>query len=281
MTPFADEPIVLKWSGDENKPGHNPLVIHLGWAGCKDRYLAKYSKIYEDINLSIARFTVPLSKVRCYSSYRQFAVEIYEKILNLDEKELKFPIFFHLFSMNGCSLFSALWDLLDTTSNGNAIKRNVKGIIFDSCPANVMPWQSADAVSFASFSPSQSNSLSRHSYRYALTGAFSLHRAAVWLRSNFEPNIYEQHFSYFHLLKIPDLPKQQLYLYSSVDKICSASSIEYFQTAQLDRSCNLTVKRWDDSPHVEHLRHHAEVYTNLCVEFVKVQAKENGIINGA
>lgn len=25
-----------------------PIVILLGWAGCQDRYLMKYSKIYED-----------------------------------------------------------------------------------------------------------------------------------------------------------------------------------------------------------------------------------------
>lgn len=25
-----------------------PIVLLLGWAGCKDRYLMKYSKIYED-----------------------------------------------------------------------------------------------------------------------------------------------------------------------------------------------------------------------------------------
>lgn len=27
---------------------HVPIVLLLGWAGCQDRYLMKYSKIYED-----------------------------------------------------------------------------------------------------------------------------------------------------------------------------------------------------------------------------------------
>lgn len=31
-------------NGDENVP----IVLLLGWAGCQDRYLMKYSKIYED-----------------------------------------------------------------------------------------------------------------------------------------------------------------------------------------------------------------------------------------
>lgn len=28
--------------------GNTPIVLLLGWAGCQDKYLQKYSKIYED-----------------------------------------------------------------------------------------------------------------------------------------------------------------------------------------------------------------------------------------
>ena len=68
-----------------------------------------------------------------YSSYRQFAEEIYDKALNLSERELKFPIYFHVFSMNGCSLFSSLWDFLGFSTNGDDVKKSIKGIIFDRC----------------------------------------------------------------------------------------------------------------------------------------------------
>lgn len=81
-------------------------------------------------------------KIRSFSSYRKFALEIYEKIL---ENEPERPIYFHLFSMNGkfqpcpsdiylflgCSLFTALWDLLDNVPDGAEIKKRVKGVIFD------------------------------------------------------------------------------------------------------------------------------------------------------
>jgi len=44
--PTADNDFVLV-SGNEE---HNnvPIVMLLGWAGCQDRYLMKYSKIYEE-----------------------------------------------------------------------------------------------------------------------------------------------------------------------------------------------------------------------------------------
>lgn len=71
-------------------------------------------------------------RVNCYASYRQFAFEIYDKVFNVGANELQFPVFFHLFSMNGCSLFSSLWDFLgDTATNGDAVKNAVKGVIFD------------------------------------------------------------------------------------------------------------------------------------------------------
>lgn len=38
-----DESTAIVWNGP-----NVPVVLLLGWAGCQDRYLMKYSKIYED-----------------------------------------------------------------------------------------------------------------------------------------------------------------------------------------------------------------------------------------
>lgn len=117
------EELVIKESKDKNMP----LVILFGWAGCRDRYLSKYSAYYERSGFAVVRYTVPITQIRSFSSYRKFALEIYETIL---QQEADRPIFFHMFSMNGCSLFTALWDLLDNVSD-DQIKQRVKGLIFD------------------------------------------------------------------------------------------------------------------------------------------------------
>ena len=36
---------------DDNNDNKKPIIILLGWAGCQDRYLAKYSAIYEERRL--------------------------------------------------------------------------------------------------------------------------------------------------------------------------------------------------------------------------------------
>lgn len=40
-------------------------------------------------------------------------------------------IVFHCFSMNGSSLFSALWDVLSDSDDGQMVKQRIKGTIFD------------------------------------------------------------------------------------------------------------------------------------------------------
>ena len=41
----ADSDYVFVVNGDTS---NIPIVLLLGWAGCQDKYLMKYSKIYED-----------------------------------------------------------------------------------------------------------------------------------------------------------------------------------------------------------------------------------------
>ncbi len=47
--------------------------------------------------------------------------------LNAAKREL----IFHLFSMNGVMMVISLWQVLDQLSNGQQIKSQIKGIIFD------------------------------------------------------------------------------------------------------------------------------------------------------
>ncbi|TMS35623.1 hypothetical protein L596_002986 [Steinernema carpocapsae] len=244
-----------------------PWVFLFGWAGCQDRYLAKYSRIYEQ-NTSIVRFTAPINRVRSFASYRTLALELYEKILDQCSSQTHFV--FHLFSMNGCTLFAALWDLLGTVANGPFIKQRTRGIMFDSSPANVSPWQEANAVSLASLPPSMYGAATRQSYRVLLATAFSLQRLTIWLRSQWEPNVYENNHAFFRLRALTDLPQNLLFLYSKNDEICTSVSIEEFMAAAKERRPSLRIesKCWFNSPHCQHLRAHPEEYSQLCRRFL-------------
>ncbi|KAL3994506.1 hypothetical protein ACH3XW_22000 [Acanthocheilonema viteae] len=240
------------------------LVLLFGWAGCNDRYLTKYSKFYEK-NCSVLRFTADIQKIRSFSCYRKFALDIYEKIL---ETTTSLTIYCHMFSMNGCSTFCALWDLLDTVADCESLKSKFKGLIFDSSPAYVTPWQAAAAISFALLPPSTHSKTLRETYRLMLAGYFSIYSSMIWLRSQWDKNVYERNYSYFRMLALKDLPKYQLYIYSSTDSICSAESIEQFITHEHERNAEISKLFFDDTLHCQHYRLHPEEYEQACVEFL-------------
>ncbi|MFH4981934.1 hypothetical protein AB6A40_008643 [Gnathostoma spinigerum] len=266
LTPFMKDIFVTNGQGENRLV----MVILLGWGGCTDRYLAKYSRIYENLGCSVARFTADVNLSRSFSSYRLFALALYERILE-DFCAPSTSVIFHVFSMNGCSVFSALWDLIDTVPNGTEIKSNVKGIVFDSCPAFVSPWQGANAIMFATFpSVNGNDTIGRQTYRVMLTGILSLHRLMLWIRSSWESDVYEHNSAYYRMLSYNDLPTNQLYLYSLADDICSAESIEKFVESQRTRdfSVNITCCVWTDSAHVQHYRKHPNEYQSHCLDFL-------------
>uniref|UniRef100_A0A915PW59 Transmembrane protein 53 n=1 Tax=Setaria digitata TaxID=48799 RepID=A0A915PW59_9BILA len=240
------------------------LILLFGWAGCNDRYLAKYAKFYEK-NFSVLRFTADIQKVRSFSSYRKFALDVYEKIL---ETTTALSIYCHMFSMNGCSTFCALWDLLDTVADCEVLKSKFKGLIFDSSPAYVSPWQAAAAISFALLPPSSYSKTWRETYRFMLAGYFSLHRSMIWLRSQWDKDVYERNYSYFRMLAMKDLPKYQLYIYSSIDSICSAESIEQFIASEQEKKAVISKLFFDDTLHCQHYRLHPDEYEQACIDFV-------------
>uniref|UniRef100_A0A914QUW9 Uncharacterized protein n=1 Tax=Panagrolaimus davidi TaxID=227884 RepID=A0A914QUW9_9BILA len=214
---------------------------------------------------SVIRYTAPIQKVRCFTSYQNFALEFYEKILDNDDTS---PILFHVFSMNGCTLFVALWELLDIVSNGAKIKNRVKGIIFDSSPANVQPMQIANAVTFATLPKSKYSEIFRPFYKLLIAGFFTSLRAFEWIQSFFDSTAFEKNNAYFRIFKILDLPKNQLYLYSNSDEICSDHSIEDFIKNQKERGINVLSQCWKTSEHVQHFRAHPEDYTKICKQFL-------------
>jgi hypothetical protein len=73
-----------------------------------------------------------LSALPSYSTLQRLSEDIYLKLFSPEKvAEHDLTIFFHVFSMNGSSLFTALWDLLDSKANGKAVKDKVRGIVFD------------------------------------------------------------------------------------------------------------------------------------------------------
>ena len=85
-----------------------PVVFLLGWAGSRDKHLARYSKIYEDAGCVTIRYTAPDE----YIFFEQDKVRpLARKLLDLvEEMSLEnSPVLVHSFSNGGCVVYQGRW----------------------------------------------------------------------------------------------------------------------------------------------------------------------------
>uniref|UniRef100_A0A8B9CK54 Transmembrane protein 53 n=1 Tax=Anser brachyrhynchus TaxID=132585 RepID=A0A8B9CK54_9AVES len=115
--------------------GRQPVVILLGWAGCQDRYLAKYSAIYSQRGCTVIRYTAPWRMVFFSESFgirslRTPARRLLELLFDhsIDNR----PVLFHVFSNGGVMLYRYILEALHTQQPFKNLR--VLGTIFDSAP---------------------------------------------------------------------------------------------------------------------------------------------------
>uniref|UniRef100_A0A8C6ZPD6 Transmembrane protein 53 n=1 Tax=Nothoprocta perdicaria TaxID=30464 RepID=A0A8C6ZPD6_NOTPE len=112
-----------------------PVVVLLGWAGCRDRHLAKYSAIYSHTGCATIRYTAPWRMVFFSESFGIKSLQTPAKrLLELlfDYSMENRPILFHVFSNGGVMLYRYILEALHTQQPFKSLR--VVGTIFDSAP---------------------------------------------------------------------------------------------------------------------------------------------------
>uniref|UniRef100_A0A8C5VNY3 Transmembrane protein 53 n=1 Tax=Microcebus murinus TaxID=30608 RepID=A0A8C5VNY3_MICMU len=123
--------------GGKEAGTRQPVVILLGWGGCRDKYLAKYSAIYHKRGCIVIRYTAPwhmvfFSESLGIPSLRVLAQKLLELLFDYEiEKE---PLLFHVFSNAGVMLYRYVLELLQTHQRFCHLR--VVGTIFDSGPGD-------------------------------------------------------------------------------------------------------------------------------------------------
>uniref|UniRef100_A0A8C3TJP0 Transmembrane protein 53 n=1 Tax=Catharus ustulatus TaxID=91951 RepID=A0A8C3TJP0_CATUS len=112
-----------------------PVVILLGWAGCQDKYLAKYSAIYSQKGCTVIRYTAPwrmvfFSETFGIRSLQTPARQLLELLFDYSIEDR--PVLFHVFSNGGAMLYRYIIEALHTHKSFKNLR--VAGTIFDSAP---------------------------------------------------------------------------------------------------------------------------------------------------
>uniref|UniRef100_A0A8C0Q9U1 Transmembrane protein 53 n=2 Tax=Canis lupus familiaris TaxID=9615 RepID=A0A8C0Q9U1_CANLF len=123
--------------GRKEVGARQPLVILLGWGGCTDKNLAKYSAIYHKRGCIVIRYTAPWHMVFFSESLGIPSLRVLaQKLLELlfDHEVEKEPLLFHVFSNAGVMLYRYVLELLQT--HRRFCRLRVVGTIFDSGPGD-------------------------------------------------------------------------------------------------------------------------------------------------
>ncbi|XP_072580306.1 transmembrane protein 53 isoform X5 [Vulpes vulpes] len=247
--------------GRKEVGARQPLVILLGWGGCTDKNLAKYSAIYHKRGCIVIRYTAPWHMVFFSESLGIPSLRVLaQKLLELlfDHEVEKEPLLFHVFSNAGVMLYRYVLELLQT--HRRFCRLRVVGTIFDSGPGDSNLVGALRALAAV---------LERRpaALRLLLLVAFAL--VAVLFHGLLAPLTALFHTHFYDRLLDAASRWPELYLYSRADEVVLARDVERMVEARLAHRVLVRSVDFVSSAHVSHLRDYPTYYTSLCVNFMR------------
>lgn len=259
--PSADNDFVLV-SG--NKEHNNvPIVMLLGWAGCQDRYLMKYSKIYEERGLITVRYTAPVDTLFWK---RSEMIPIGEKILKLIQ-DMSFdahPLIFHIFSNGGAYLYQHI----NLAVRKHKSPLQVRGVIFDSAPGERRVLGLYRAITAIYGRQKRCNCLTALAITLTLSIMWFLEEAFVAFKSLFIKST-PVNASPFSELKNETNKYPQLFLYSKGDVVIPYKDVEKFIRLRRDQGIDVSSVCFEDAEHVKIYTKYPTQYVQCVCSFIR------------
>ena len=238
-----------------------PIVVLCGWLGCKERYLRRYREVYQQLGFHCITFRMHTRGAFSLDETAQVQIDALVKT-PIDAKQAfqgdDWRLLFHSFSNTGWFCYGAI--LEGILQRGQEIFSSIARVVVDSAPhptvnprnwarrllGAVMPHRDVD----------KENALQRVSIM--LEKFFALYAAG-------KPG---KHLQELAAVLRQEQKFPQLYIYSHKDKVIPSSSVESFmqQQKKLGRMCRALC--FEDSPHVDHFRHHQKMYTQQLMRFL-------------
>lgn len=257
-----------------------PLVLLLGWLGAQERYLTKYTELYEDLGAQTVTMQPTLLQTAWPSAANRAAVQFAQEIAESPAGQGRGPVLVQCMSNAGWLAFGAMLHLTNLAASDQrlpdpishqtdsllhfktSVLDRLSAIVVDSAPSHATPdiW-ARGSVSAALKKPAFGIEVEN-----PMTLAIGYKVAERYLAlPSISRHLRETRAAWGQLS--PMVP--QLYLYSSADVLVPAAHVEAFMTQQAYRGVAVAHHCWDDSGHCEHLRDHPEQYKRIVHSFVE------------
>ncbi|XP_013888504.1 transmembrane protein 53 [Austrofundulus limnaeus] len=250
------------WQGTKE-----PVVILLGWAGCKDKHLSKYSSIYNEQGCVTIRYTAPLKTVFISESfgYKELSSTALKLLEILYDYEVEnSPVFFHVFSNGGFMLYRYVVELLHSDKQFSSLC--VVGAVVDSAPGSGNIRGALRALA-ATLGPKISPLL-----RYVLLALFAV--SVFLLRVVLYPLTKFIHKNHYDAVQDGPPAWPHLHLYSRADLVIRYRDVEQFMEAVKKKGVSVDGYDFASSSHVCHFRDFPEQYTRKCRVFLAACMKD-------
>ncbi|XP_003975939.2 transmembrane protein 53 [Takifugu rubripes] len=245
-----------------------PVVILLGWAGCKDKHLSKYSSIYNEQGCVTLRYTAPLKTIFIsesfgYKELKSTALKLLEILYDYEVENS--PVLFHVFSNGGFMLYRYIVDLLHTDKQFGSLC--VIGAVVDSAPGSRNVRGAMRALN-ATLGPDVSPVL-----RSALLALFAV--SVLVLRVILYPLTKYIHKNHYDAVRERPPGWPHLHLYSTADQVIRHRDIETFMDALKQKGVPVESFDFVSTPHVGHFRKFPEQYALNCRNFLAACVKDS------
>lgn len=251
-----------------------PVVLLLGWFGCQDKHLQKYSKIYEDRGITTLRYTAPIDALLLRrSKMMNIAGEILRTIE--DHQLLDRPILVHTFSNGGVYCLRHILEVIQNTKS----PMKIRGQVLDSGPCNTYQLQTFFNVLKEVFGKDKIHS----SFLASLTITFFV--VFRVLQFPFEAfrylvngkNSWYGYDSYKALMRERIL-FPHLFLYSKEDRLMPYKDVEKFAMKRREQGADVITHCFKGSDHVSHFLMYPKLYCELIDKFLEKCLMEKKIL---
>lgn len=260
------------------------VVLLLGWWGAKLRHVQKYSQLYRDRNCATVTAIIdPKDLLRLFLSdnldefAQQVASEVATKVRTIDKQNQKqksrTPVIIHAFSNGGAANVWRLNVLINQAKNKRDKKKlspaeqdlllvgdRLEVVLFDSAPCFPSIPTALKAINQA---------ISNPFVRLLAWLILSLQAfLAFLLRKTFGKHDYNTEF--WNHMTYSTLARHQIFVYSSFDEVCDVKRLEeLIDMKKQSHDHDVTVQKFDDSEHVQHLLKYPKEYNRLLDECLK------------
>ena len=264
----------IRQEGKEVYP--RAVALLFGWWGAEMRHVEKYAELYRNrdcATVSVIANTMQVMTHLCYPSLdgcvRDAATEVAKIIRSYEKDGKKIPVILHAFSNAGTFVLERLEVLIHQAREDLKVPScedlvlvgdRLNGEIFDSAPAYPdikLGFTSTSGVVFG-----QSIIVK------ILVGILFFLAGAVSVFFSILLGLPDVRWAFWNNMREGRLCLRQVYVYSTADTIINIQKLQELIENRKSFS-NVTVYKFEDSPHVQIMRKHAKEYEKMVDDFIR------------